>query len=67
MASTRPSRRSPPNLPIPVSDFGRLAVAWGLSYPPHEIGEILPPSAIEDIPPARAIDLTGRFMDKELV
>ena len=45
----------------------RLAVAWGLSYPPDEIGEILPPSAIDDIPPARPYDLTGRFVSKDLV
>ena len=53
-------------LPIGVSDFSRLAVAWGLSYPPSEIGEIVPPSAVEDKtpPPAaretRKLDFRGR-------
>lgn len=55
------------DLPVPVADFGRLAVAWGLSYPPSEIGEVLPPSAIEDIPPAKAIDPSGRFVSKDQV
>jgi len=27
------------DLTEPISDFGRLAVAWGLSYPPDQIGE----------------------------
>jgi hypothetical protein len=30
-------------------DFHRLAVAWGLSYPDVEIGEIIRPQAIEDM------------------
>lgn len=55
------------DLPVTVSEFGRLAVAWGLSYPPSEIGEIFPPSAIKDKPPPTAIDWTERFTGKELV
>jgi hypothetical protein len=54
-------------LPLPLSDFARLAVAWGLSYPPNEIGEILPPSTIDDIPPSGVVDLDGRFVTKDLV
>lgn len=34
----------------PLADFGRLAVAWGLSYPPDQIGEFPPPSSIEKTP-----------------
>jgi hypothetical protein len=55
------------DLPVGVSDFGRLAVAWGLSYPPSEIGEIFSPSAVKDKPPPIAIDWTERFTGKELV
>jgi hypothetical protein len=55
------------DLPVPIPDFDRLAVAWGLSYPPTEIGEILPPSIIEDIPRPNERDLSGKFVSKELV
>jgi hypothetical protein len=55
------------DLPIAVSDFGRLAVAWGLSYPPSEIGRILPPSAIEDKPSPAVIEWSDRFVAKEHV
>jgi hypothetical protein len=55
------------DLPVHVADFARLAVAWGLSYLPNEIGDILPPSTIDDVPPAKAIDLTDRFVSKDLV
>jgi hypothetical protein len=55
------------DLPIAISDFGRLAVAWGLSHPPSEIGEIFPPSAIKDKPPPTVIDWTERFVPKEQV
>jgi DEAD/DEAH box helicase len=54
-------------LPVGISDFRRLAVAWGLSYPPNEVGKILPPSSIEDMPEAKAIDLSHRLISKELV
>jgi hypothetical protein len=56
------------DLPVRVADFGWLAVAWGLSYLPNEIGDILPPSAIDDVPvPTKAADLTDRFVSKDLV
>ncbi len=59
----------PTNIDWPIAgpDFGRLAVAWGLSYPPSEIGEIFLPSAIKDKSPPIAIDWTGRFTGKKLV
>jgi hypothetical protein len=53
--------------PTPIVDFGRLAVAWGLSYLPNEIGDILPPSAIGDVPGPKRVDLTDRFVSKDLV
>jgi hypothetical protein len=55
------------DLPIGVSDFSRLAVAWGLSYPPSEIGEIVPPSAVEDKIPPPVMDWTMLFTGKEVV
>jgi hypothetical protein len=59
----------PANLELPekISDFGRLGVAWGLSYPPNEIGKILPPSAIKDKLPLPISDWSGRFIGKEYV
>ena len=52
--------------PEPVDDFGRLAVAWGLSYPPSEIGDPIPPSAIQDVPPPRrARDFSSRYVSKD--
>jgi hypothetical protein len=39
----------------------------GISYPPCEIGEIFPPSAVKDKEPPTAIDWTERFTGKELV
>ena len=63
-------------LPVPNSidfpegraDFGRLAVAWGLSYPPSEIGRIHPMSDIEDILPSKPTrDYRDRFVSKDQV
>lgn len=53
--------------PEPITDFGRLSVAWGLSYPPTEIGEIKPSSAIEDIEPAKAFDISSSYISKDQV
>ncbi|MDE2473464.1 MAG: hypothetical protein KGO48_00275, partial [Alphaproteobacteria bacterium] len=55
------------DLPVPIADFGRLAVAWGLSYAPSEIGEIFLPSAIEDVPPPPRRDDGDRFISKDQV
>ncbi|OPX24708.1 MAG: hypothetical protein B1H05_04710 [Candidatus Cloacimonas sp. 4484_140] len=45
-------------LPNTITDGyrDRLAVAWGLSYPEHDIGEVERPSEISDIPPRRVIE-----------
>ncbi len=45
----------------------REVVAWGLSYPPSEIGEIVQPSAVEDKTPPPVMDWTKRFTSKEVV
>lgn len=55
------------NLPRKAGDFGRFAVAWGLTYPPSEIGEIMPMSEIEDMPSRRPSDIGGRFTSKDQV
>lgn len=53
------------DLPEPIADFNRLAVAWGLSYPPTEIGAFRPPSVIPDIPPPEPVDFTQPFVSKD--
>lgn len=59
-----PANISPP---IQESDFSRLGVAWGLSFPPNEIGDFFPPSEIDDVPPPPRIDITGGFISKDQV
>lgn len=54
-------------LPEPLADFSRMAVAWGLSYAPTDIGRIQPMRDIEDITPAVALDLESRFISKDHV
>ena len=51
-------------LPEPLENFGRMAVAWGLSYPSPDIGRIEPMRDIEDIPPP-ARKPPGRFTSKD--
>ena len=55
------------DLSEPLVDFGRMAVAWGLSYPPTEIGQIHPMSAIDDIGPPEVVDASDRFVSKDQV
>jgi hypothetical protein len=60
----------PPNTietAIDIVDFGRLAVAWGLSYPPTEIGKPIPPSAIADDSQPEVSDYSGAFISKDQV
>ncbi len=54
-------------LPETLTDFGRMVVAWGLSYPPTEIGEIRAMRDIEDIPRPSVTDRSGRFISKDQV
>lgn len=61
---------NPPNSiesPVSVKDFGRLAVAWGLSYPPTEIGKPIPPSVIADHEKVTPIDFSQHFVSKDQV
>ena len=53
--------------PEPLLDFGRMAVAWGLSYPPTDIGRILPMRDIEDIPSLAVADTDKNFISKDHV
>lgn len=57
----------PPNLEWPDADgvFDRMPVAWGLSYTPLEIGEIMPPSRIESIPRTEVRNYLGNFISKD--
>jgi hypothetical protein len=50
---------------IPDGQFHRLAVAWGLSYPRHEIGDIVPPSDIDDVGPPSLSDYSHLYPAKE--
>lgn len=55
------------DLPEPLADFGRMAVAWGLSYPPTEIGRIDAMRDIDDIGPRAIVDSSDRFVSKDQV
>ena len=55
------------DLPEPLEDFGRMGVAWGLSYPPNEIGRIEAMRDIDDIPRSAPADFTRRFISKDQV
>jgi len=49
----------------PLQDFGRMGVAWGLSYLPTDIGRTLAMRDIEDIPRPVVADLSKRFVSKD--
>ena len=55
------------DLPESLADFGRMAVAWGLSYPPTDIGCIDAMRDIEDITPREVVDSDDRFVSKDHV
>lgn len=60
----------PKNLHLDLDDFtwGRLGVAWGLSFPEADIGDPIPASEIEDIQGMpRAPDFTERYISKDMV
>ena len=52
-------------MPEPGGDFARLPVAWGLSYAPTEIGEVMAPSEIPDVPRATVRDYLGSYVSKD--
>ena len=55
------------DLPERTTDYGRLAVAWGLSHPPTEMGQIEPMSRIDDVPAARGRDWRSFLVSKDQV
>ena len=55
------------DLPIPLTGFGRLAVAWGLSYPPTEIGRIHAMREVKDVERPARVDLSERYISKDQV
>ena len=57
------------NRPEPLSDFGRMLVAWGLSYPPSDIGQIVAMRDIEDIPAAPVTNsgFSDRYISKDQI
>lgn len=48
-------------------DYHRFAVAYGLSFPSYDIGEIKPPQDIEDVECEKPKDYSDRFVAKEHV
>ena len=52
------------DLPEPLSDLSRMAVAFGLSYLPTEIGQITRSSGIDDIE-QRSKDYLSKFISKD--
>lgn len=65
----RLSLAKPDNLDAVVDDhtYHRLAVAWGLSFPETDIGEVSRPDDIRDIDPKEVIDWRKGFISKEMV
>lgn len=66
----RLSLAKPVNLEAAVDDqvYHRLAVAWGLSYPDTDIGNVTRPSEIEDVAPREQYDWGGKeFISKDMV
>ncbi len=62
-------------LPVPkprslkgeISDYHRLAVAWGLSHRALDVGEIIPRDRIEDMPPLPRREYRDNYISKDQV
>jgi hypothetical protein len=52
---------------IDAQTYHRLAVAWGLSFPETDIGNVTPPGEIEDIDAKEVIDPYKGFISKDMV
>lgn len=48
-------------------EYHRLAVAWGLSYPGIDIGEITRPDEIDDVPDKRGVVKQATYVSKDEV
>ena len=64
---TLPKPEDLKNSDLRAEIFDRLAVAYGLSFDSFDIGHIVPPAEINDVPPRRPTDWQGRFVSKEQV
>ena len=52
--------------PLPLESFGRMGVAWGLSYPDDELGTILPLSKCADVPVLKPKDWLSSYISKDV-
>lgn len=53
---------------IPPRDYHRMSVAYGLSFPCIDIGEIIPPGAVEDlVANEKILNISGYYVDKDMV
>ncbi len=55
------------DLPESLPDFGRMVVAWGLSFLPEDIGRIRPIRDIEDVQSPTILDRSGWYVSKDQV
>ena len=71
-----PLRLLPSELPEPEdleadlqgeASFGRLALAYSLSFDPYDIGEIIRMNDIEDMEPDPMYDYTDRYVSKDMI
>ena len=74
--SESPWRLTRMDLPVPddikpqqLSErcYGRLAVAYGLSFDPDDFGKIVAQSSTQDVLPPRPLDYSDWFVDKDQV
>lgn len=54
------------DLPVPLADFGRLAVAWGLSFPAPDIGKVMRTSELTEVAP-QALRRGPEYVSKDMV
>jgi len=47
------------------AEYHRIAVAYGLSIPEYDLGKIISPTEIDDLPPPDRIDYSDRFISKD--
>jgi len=57
----------PQTISSKTAEHHRLAVAWGLSHPDFNIGEITPADQIPDIDPPKSVDWKSGFISKDQV
>lgn len=65
MAIPKPDEIEAPELA--KKDYHRIAVAYGLSFSIDDIGKVVPPDAIPDIPNSNSIDCPDKYIGSEQV